>query len=140
MKKTPLAIIVALLAALAGAGITWAVIHARLPNTTGLDDAFYALIVKEPHTVPNVDKFKDALTFVQHNGQQEVSYCFQLDPEEKPLEYGPQATPCQNVSHPNMPALTHRIYAVSPWDIGAVAIQIGEKATPTPPPTPTPTP
>src|SRR3954447_268384 len=129
MNKIAPTLIVALLAAVVGAGITWLVIHKRIPNTDNLDDAFYALIIKEPHAVTSPDKFKNALSSVQNNSSQDinVSYCFELEGEEKPLEYGPQDPEGCAVSQPRMPALTHKIYAVSPWDIVQVASQVKEK-------------
>jgi hypothetical protein len=140
MKNTPLTVIVILLAALLGAAITWAIVHKHLIVNDNLDDAFYAYIVKEPHTVPSVKDFKQALESVQTNSSQDinVSYCFQLEGEEKPLEYGPQDPPCEN--QPNMATLTHKIYSVNPSDIVTVVSTIGAKMTTTPTPTPTPTP
>jgi len=139
MKKTPLTVIaLLLLAALAGAGITWVIIHKRLTTTDNLDDAFYAFVIKEPHTVLSVKGFKDALNSVQNNNGQDTntSYCFELDGEL--LQYGPPDAECVG-SQPRTPALTHKIYAVSPWDIALVASQIDGKVgasgtTPTPTP------
>ena len=142
MNKAPLTVIVALLAALAGAAITFLITHKDLPTTKNLDDAFYAFVVKEAHTVPDADAFKNALNAVQKNSGDDMktSYCFELEGEPKPLEYGPQGdAPCLP-SEPRMPALTHRIYAVSASDIEKVASQIDGNVTPTPTPTPTATP
>jgi hypothetical protein len=138
MNKTPVTVIVALLAAVVGAAIALLITHKDIPTTKNLDDAFYAFVVKEPHTVPNTTDFKDALNAVQKNSGDDMktSYCFDLEGESKPLEYGPQGdTPCAP-SEPRMPALTHRIYAVSESDIEKVASQIDGNVTPTPTPTP----
>lgn len=144
MKKTPLTVIALLLAVVLGAGITWAIIHIRFTNATidNLDDAFYAFVIKEPHDVPSVEEFKTALDSVKSNSPQDtnVSFCFQLEGEKEPLEYGPQDPPCQDQNQPNMPALTHKIYSVSPLDIVEVVSKIGGKVASTPTPTPTPTP
>jgi hypothetical protein len=139
MKTTPLTVIaLLLLAALAGAGITWVIIHKRFATTDNLDDAFYAFVVKEPHNVVSEKGFKDALNSVQNNGQQDIntSYCFELDGEL--LQYGPPDSDCI-ASQPHSAALTHKIYAVSAWDIAKVAVEIdGKVAASTTTPTPTP--
>jgi hypothetical protein len=139
MKKTPLTVVVvALLAALAGAGITFAIIHIRFPAMKGLNDSFYALVIKEAHSVKNVKDFTAVLDSLKTNtpDDENVSYCFQLEGQPTPLEYGPQETPCASLTQPKMPALTHKIYAVSAWDVAKVAFEVDGKIAPTPTPTP----